>query len=80
MPLSEDFVAKRRAEINNAAETYVSTLFTYMQCLDMSTENGVSTGHGIVNIVEQIRKMQDALNKPTENLTRPERKDAFGRR
>lgn len=75
--LSEDFIAKKHQNANDAANAYVQSLYDLLQCIDLSSENGVSKAHGILNMIEQIQKIHAALEKAEPS--RDERIQAFKR-
>lgn len=62
---------------SQASKHYIAALYTMLQCLDMATEMGVSKAHGILNMIEQIERIQKALEDPAPS--RQERIEAFKR-
>src|SRR5690242_4653698 len=74
---SEEFIAKKHQDANEAAAAYVQSLYDLLQCIDLSNESGVSKAHGILNMIEQMQKMHAALKKAEPS--REERIQAFKR-
>jgi hypothetical protein len=76
--LSEEFIAKQRAYANEAAEAYIQSLYSLLQCIDLSQEGNAGKAHGILNMIQEIQQTHSALDNPTS--THAERSEAFTRK